>query len=145
MHDIASSIERQAAEPLRALDGSGIPESITALVADMLDKDASKRPTASEVTKRLNDAGFAPGTATIRGELAPQAQDEIIESVEAIRPQSRPRSAQIDVAADPVTGLSRKTVGVSLGVLIAVLIGVIFVLPDNVSERSDPSADEPVN
>jgi serine/threonine protein kinase/tetratricopeptide (TPR) repeat protein len=142
--DIAAGIRNKTAAPLRAADGSMLPQEIVSLVAGMLDKDAGKRPSANEVAAQLRQAGFAPHTATISGGSAPQLDDELIESVESIRPLSRPKSDALDVVSQESNGLSPKTVAVGLGVLIVILIGVIFVLPRNVSNEAGPPDEEAV-
>jgi len=142
--DFTKGIRDETAAPLRAVDGSVLPQEVTSLVARMLDKDASKRPSAKEVATELRQAGFAPHTATISGGSAPRLDDEVIESVESIHPVSRPRSDAEEVVGQDSTGLSQKTVAIALGVLIVILISVIFVLPRNVSNETGPSAEEPV-
>ena len=142
--DIAAGIRHETAAPLRAMDGSALPASVTSLVAEMLDKNASKRPSANEVATQLQQAGFAPHTATISAGSAPRLIDEVIESVESIRPVPRPESDTVEIASQEATGLSRTMVGVGLGVLVVVLISVIFVLPNKVSDETAPSTEEPV-
>jgi serine/threonine protein kinase/tetratricopeptide (TPR) repeat protein len=140
--DMAEGIEHQAAAPLLAADGSEIPEPVSSLVAQMLDKDASQRPSASDVAMQLKRAGFEPRTATIRGESRPELVDEAIESVESIKPRLLQDKPAQDVGGQETSGLSQKTVGIALGVLVVVLIGVVFVLPNNVSENAGPLGDE---
>jgi len=142
--DIAKGIRDETAAPLSAVDGSVLPQEIISLVARMLDKDASKRPSAKEVATELRQAGFAPRTATISGGSAPRLEDEVIESVESIRPLPRPKSDADEIVSQDSTGLSQKTVAAALGVLIVILISVIFVLPRNVSNETGSSAEEPV-
>jgi serine/threonine protein kinase/tetratricopeptide (TPR) repeat protein len=141
--DIAESIRNEPAAPLRGADGSTLPQDIVSLLARMLDKDASKRPSANEVAAQLRQAGFAPQTATISGGSVPRLDDEVIESVESIRPVSRPRSDAEEIVSQDSTGLSQKTVAIALGVLVVILISVIFVLPRNVSNETGPSAEDP--
>lgn len=141
--DMAEGIRQQAAAPLQARDGSVLPEAVTSLVAQMLDKDASQRPTAREVATRLQEAGFAPHTAKISGGSAPRLDDEVIESVDSIRPVSRPEGDALALSSHESSGLSPKTVGMALAVLVVVLIGVVFILPDNVSDQAVPTSDEP--
>ena len=141
--DMAADIRHEVAAPLQAADGSALPEEIAALVARMLDKDASKRPSANEVAAELRRAGFAPHTATISGGSAPRLDDEVIESVESIHPVSRSRSDAAQIVTPEPGGLSPKTVGIGLGVLILILVSVIFILPNNVSNETEPLTDEP--
>jgi len=142
--DLAAEIRNEAPAPLRAADGSSLPPEVVSLVARMLDKDASNRPGANELAGLLRQAGFAPHTATIRGGSAPRLVDEVIESVESIRPLSRPQSDAAEIVSQESTGLSRTTVGIGLGALIVILISVIFVLPNNVPDERSPVTEEPL-
>ena len=141
--NMADDIASGEVPPLSAVDGSQLPAAVTELVAEMLDRDASKRPTASDVAEQLKTAGFAPHVAAIRSGASPRLDDEVIESVQSFRPVQRSSREPDDVAPPASTGLSQKSVGIALAVLIAVLLGVIFVLPNNVSEDPGPSANEP--
>ncbi len=140
---MAEDIRHQVAPPLRAQDGSKLPAAVTSLVAEMLDKDAGMRPTANEVATRLRAAGFTPHTATISGGSVPRLDDEVIESVESIRPVAKSLDEAVELVAPEPGGLSSRTVGIGLVMLIAVLIGVIFILPDNVSDQDSPLIDDP--
>ena len=142
--DLAAEIQSETPAPLRAADGSSLPPEVVSLVARMLDKDASNRPGANEVAKQLRLAGFAPHTATISGGSAPGLVDEVIESVESIRPQSRPQSDAEKIASQEPTGLNRTKVGIGLAALTVILVIVIFVLPKNVSRESAPATEESV-
>jgi len=142
--DIAAGIRNETAAPLRAADGSILPQELVSLVARMLDKDAAKRPSANEVATQLRQAGFAPHTATISGGSPPRLDDEVIEPDESIRPLSRPKSGAVEIASRESAGLSPKTVATGLGVLIVILISVIFVLPRNVSKETGASTEESV-
>ena len=62
--------------------------------------------------------------------------------MQSIRPVSREIGDSGPVVEPPPEGLSQKTVGIALAVLIAVLLGVVFVLP-NVSKDSEPTAEVP--
>lgn len=142
--DIAAGIRNDSAAPLQAMDGTQLPAAITSLIAQMLDKDASKRPTAVEAAAQLQNAGFTPHTAMVSGGSAPHLDDEIIESVESIRPLPRTPATAGEVIAAETAGFNRNTVAIALGTLVIILIGVIFILPNNVSQNSDPANDGPV-
>ena len=142
--DIAEGIRNETAAPLRAADGSMLPQELGSLVARMLDKDPGKRPSANEVATQLRQAGFVPHTATFSGGSAPRLDDEAIESVESIRPVSRPKSDAVEIVSQDSNGLSQKTVAIGLGVLIVILISVIFVLPRNISNETGSAVEEPV-
>jgi tetratricopeptide (TPR) repeat protein len=136
--DMASSIAHGDMLPLNAADGSQLPPAITALVVQMLNTIAAQRPTAAEVAERLKAAGFPPRTASIQGTVPARHDDERIESVQSIRPVRRPSQAAAGFIGQKSSGLNQKTVGIALAVLLIVLLGVVFVLPRNVSE--DPIA-----
>ncbi|MCH8277348.1 MAG: serine/threonine protein kinase [Proteobacteria bacterium] len=86
---IAADISNKVPEPMRAVDGSSIPAALQDLVARMLDKDASKRPSAMTVTDELRAAGFEPGSASIAAGTRSSVVDEVIETVESIHPTRR--------------------------------------------------------
>jgi len=129
-----ADIESRVPDTLLAADGSGVPEPVRELVAAMLDKDATRRPDAETVTAELRAAGFAPGPATVEHSAAPRIADEEIESVRAIR-QRRPAAtaAPVQGAQSTGQGISAKTMGIALGVLLLVLLGVVFLLPRSVT------------
>ena len=140
--DITDGIATKDPAALTSADGSDLPESITGLVAEMLDKDPASRPSAQNIAERLVAAGFPPHTASVRHGASPHLEDEVIESVESIRPRQRRGDDGAVVAAEDTTGLSPKNVAIALGVLIVVLFGVIFVLPNNVSDDARPVTRE---
>lgn len=141
--NMADDIANLRVANLQTANGAALPDSVVGLVMRMLDKEASKRPSANEVADRLRAAGFVPHVASIRGIVSPTLGDELIRSVESIRPAARPQAEAAPVAALQTTGLKPRTVGIALGALVLVLIGVIFVLPDSVSKTSDRSGDMP--
>ncbi|NNC57023.1 MAG: serine/threonine protein kinase, partial [Woeseiaceae bacterium] len=69
--DTANEIRNATPQPLRAPDGSDVPQALQTLVASMLDKDSANRPDAEQVVSALRAAGFAPGPAKIK--YAPRA------------------------------------------------------------------------
>ncbi|MDJ0699002.1 MAG: protein kinase [Woeseiaceae bacterium] len=126
-----------------ASDGSRVPEAIATLVERMLDKDASKRPGAKQVVEALQSAGFRGMPARKHYvDRRAVATDEVIEASASISPLRRKTSRA--TPAEPGAsreGFSPRTVGIALAVLVALLIGVVFVLPKMSAERG---ADEPV-
>jgi tetratricopeptide (TPR) repeat protein len=140
--DMANDVEQKLVSLVQTADGTPLPASVTALVADMLDKNANRRPTAIEIAKRLESAGFPARTATVGGGVRPQLDDEIIESVETVRPVTRPKRDPPAAAHEQHAGLSQRTVGIALAALVIVLLGVVFILPSNVSEKAAPTVDE---
>ena len=128
----ADDIRHAVPAPLQAADGSVIPIAIQRLVASMLDKDNGKRPDAASVVAALQDVGIRPGPvpASYIGSGASSA-DEIIEISDTPRPKSRPAAAPGPSVSDGA-GIDPKLVGISLAVLIAILIGVVFLLPNTI-------------
>ena len=141
--DIADGIERGQAQPLTAANGSDLPTAVTTLVDQMLDKEATNRPTVLEVAERLQAAGFSPATARMQGNAAPRVDDELIESVQSIRPAQRQLDEAAEVVQPESTGLSQKSVGIALAALMVILLGVVFLLPSNVSNDPEPAARVP--
>jgi serine/threonine protein kinase len=141
--DMAEGIERAQVPALTAANGSELPEDIRSLVEQMLDKEAGNRPTVGEIAKRLQAAGFAPHTAQVQSTTAPRVDDELIESVQSIRPVKRQKDEAAEIVQPKPDGLSQKSVGIALAALMALLLGVVFVLPSNVSEDPDSTASTP--
>lgn len=113
----------------------------------MLDMAAEERPTAESVGNTLREAGYSPGPARNVKTARPVVDDERIETVAAVR---RPSAAATDSSPLPAarSGLNPKLVGASLAVLVALLLGVVFLLPDAVdkdepamSHRAEPPAE----
>ena len=132
---IAEEIKNTVPPKLAAADGSAVPESIQQLVATMLDKSAKARPSAEEVTQSLAAAGYAAGAAPAKYVASYHAQgDEVIETKTSFRPSSRhsPASKPTPESAKQ-TGISQRTVGISLAVLLVLFLGVVFLLPETVT------------
>ncbi|MCH9696057.1 MAG: protein kinase [Gammaproteobacteria bacterium] len=137
-HDTSDqSIREHEPLPLNAVSGEEIPAAISDLLSRMLHKEAAARPDAEAVAAALQDAGFAPGTAEI--EAAPRARgisDEVIETASTIRPVSRGQDETVEVISPASSGISVRTMSVSLLVLVSILIVVVVVLPDRVAEKT---------
>jgi len=139
----ADDIRNRVPPPLEAADGTPVAPGIQALVAAMLDKDAGRRPSAESVVDRLAGEGIEPGPADRRyvsGATTPGGErlepDTLVE-----RRTARPTPAQ--PAAQPASGgLSTRTVGIGLAVLLALLLGVVFLLPGTVDEPAAPPAGD---
>ena len=129
--------------PLRAASGEEIPEAVQKLVACMLEMDEALRPDAEAVGDSLRQAGYVPGPARSQIIARPVVEDVRIETVSAAR---RPAAASsTDAASLPTastSGVSPKTLGISLGVLVVVLLGVVFLLPGSL-EKSAVDSREP--
>jgi serine/threonine protein kinase/tetratricopeptide (TPR) repeat protein len=135
---MADDIANVRVAPLVAADGAALPEVVVRLVMQMLDKDASKRPSTKDIAKQLVAAGYPARVANVRGASTPVLGDELIQSTESIHPVSRPPGEAPRAVKQETSGLKPKTVGIALGVLVIVLMGVVFVLPDSVSTTSGP-------
>jgi len=119
---------------LKATSGDRVPTPVQQLVANMLDKDASVRPDAQTVSDTLNAAGFAPGPAPAKYSAGRQAAGaEVIEASDAIRSTRPSGKVAAPVPAKDGSGISPRTMGISLAALVAILIGVVFILPDTVT------------
>jgi len=140
--DTARAILEQEPPPLTAADGSAVPQGLQTLVAQMLDKEASRRPDAESVANRLAELGFAPAPAAKRYVAsAGGAGDEIIESREAVRPVKRAPRQPSATASAPSSGISPRTLGISLAALLVLLLGVVFLLPKAVDKPAvEPAA-----
>lgn len=145
--DMASDIVRATPAVLVAADGQSVPESIRLLVSSMLDKNAKNRPTASDISEALLAAGFSPGVADIDAAASrhvPRAEDEVIESIQSVRPKLRKRIDAERPMAQDSGGLSPKVVGLSLLGLLVVLMGIIFVLPNKVADDIVATDEKPL-
>jgi len=119
---------------LNAASGDRVPTPVQQLVANMLDKEASVRPDAQTVSDTLNAAGFAPGPAPAKYSAGRQAAGaEIIEASDAIRSTRAGGKVAAPVPDKDGSGISPRTMGISLAVLVAILIGVVFLLPNTVT------------
>lgn len=144
--DTRNDILHSVPEPVQAASGEQIPAELAELVASMLDKDAAARPDAETVAARLQAAGFSagPAPASYVG-TATASNAEIIEASTSVAPR------KIDPAANPTaampdekTGITPRTLGLSLLVLIALLVGVVFVLPKVVTTDNGTAVPEEV-
>ncbi len=141
--EIAADIRHRTENLQHGKDGSPLPQSVTDLLAKMLDKDASKRPSADAVARELETAGFTPHTAINRGGSAPRLEDEVVESIASVHPSPRPHGEGGKGLDKQATGLNKVGVAISLLALVMLLIGVVFVLPDTLSERTVSSSGDP--
>jgi serine/threonine protein kinase/tetratricopeptide (TPR) repeat protein len=129
--------------PLESPADAEIPEAVRALVARMLDADANARPSAAVVVEELKAAGFTPGPARSQIAAHPIIAEERIETVATIK---RPQAATPDVPGPESTvtsGISPRTMGISLAALVVVLLGVVFLLPSAVKEGDRDRGVEP--
>lgn len=123
-------------------DGSKMPTALQALVTDMLAADPARRPQAEVVKSRLEEAGYSAGPAPAHYLGGSPATDLPVEAVESIQPVRRKTSP----LADPATlqtkdsGISPKLLYGSLGGVLAILLAVIFLLP-NAVQKETPGVD----
>jgi tetratricopeptide (TPR) repeat protein len=129
----ADDIRHTTPAPLQSADGSVVPAAIQQLVASMLDKDAGSRPDAASVVAALQAAGIRPGPVPARY-LSPgvTSADEVIEIADTPRPKSRGAEVVPGASVSDRPGINPRLVGISLAVLLAILIGVVFFLPDTI-------------
>ena len=126
-------------QPLLAASGEDVPAAIRDLVASMLDHDADNRPDAEGVVNALRQAGFPPGVARSQITARPIVAEERIERVEAIRRSPIPAAGQAALEEVESTGISPRTMGIGLAVLVIVLLGVVFLLPVVTEKKSSPA------
>ncbi|MDJ0749778.1 MAG: protein kinase [Woeseiaceae bacterium] len=134
------SIHATTPAPMVAASGEDVPPSVLELVTGMLSVAAEDRPTAESVADTLRTAGFRPGAARRVRAARPVAEDEHIETVAAVR---RPSAEATEATPRPPAsrGLNAGLVGAGLAVLVAMLIGVVFLLPDAVNDVGPASSD----
>jgi len=146
----ARDIQELVPPTIKAADGSPLPVGVQELIASMLDKDASRRPDAETVVAALEAAGFAaaPAPASYAGDRLPQG-DELIAISETVHPSPGRAAFSSPKVTSEKSGISPRIVGAALAVLLAILIGVVFFLPDSVTsddpaltEAQDQKADE---
>ncbi len=141
--NIADDIRQAIPAPLAAASGEAVPADVQDLVASMLAKDAAARPDAASVVAQLAAAGYpgAPAPASYVGRRQTTSA-EIIEASMAVRARKVPEASVATAATTAGSDLGPRTLGISLAVLIAILIGVVFVLPGTVSTDRDDAATD---
>ena len=132
---VSTAEDIRNAEPL-PLAVADVPAALQDLVARMLHKDSMRRPDAETVATELAAMGFAPGLAPARFlASAKPVSDELIESTDTVRPVPRQRPEAGPSIATTSSGVSPRTLGISLLVLLIVLLGVVFLLPKTVTRE----------
>lgn len=123
-------------------DGGKMPAALHALISDMLATDPAQRPRAEAVKSRLEEAGFPAGPAPTHYLDSSATTDQSVEPVESIQPVRRKISAQNDPAIAQVepSGIPPKVLYGSLGGVLAILLAVIFLLPNLVQKKPPGSA-----
>jgi tetratricopeptide (TPR) repeat protein len=143
MHELVSGAPPQGAQTAEySSRGEVVPDALRRLWQAMLAPEPGSRPTAGQVLQHLKSAGFAPGTADLRGKVS--ATEAAPVALQSIRPQRNPAAARSAPAATarPARGLSPATVGIGLAVLLLAVFGVVFVLPQSLQRESSRTPDE---
>ena len=143
LHELLTGSPPSGAEPVNLTlpGGDTAPTSINELLNDMLASNVAVRPSAEELAKRLNAAGFAAGPAP--GRYLGNAQDMRADVAEAIQPLRREFQSAADPAAAPhiSSGVSPKLLLGALAGAFVIFLAVIFVLPSLVTQKSDDAVD----
>jgi serine/threonine protein kinase len=141
----AEDIQNKVPAPLTLANGSRAPAAISRLVAAMLDKDAAARPDAEGIVAALEAAGFAAAPAPKHYVLGAQSDaDEVIVVSENLHPKIRHAAAAAVADVKPGAGISPRTLGISMAVLLVLLIGVVFFLPEpSPTERDEADSTSP--
>ncbi len=134
------AIRETPAEALEAADGSALPQALLRLVAQMLSKHPQQRPTAEDVAGQLEALGIRPGPAKFERTAPAAIADERVETVESVHPV-HPARPDIPPAGSPPAGpgISPRTLGVALAAALAVLLGVVFLLPQTLDDEPRPT------
>ncbi|HWM27524.1 MAG TPA: protein kinase, partial [Woeseiaceae bacterium] len=130
-----------------AADSSPVPQEVQSLVRDMLLPEPDKRPSAERVALRLREAGITAGPARIRSGITPALADTEIEAeaLPSIRPLRPGAASRAPAAASdgPVRGISPRVAFGGLAMLLAVVLTVVFWLPNAIDSERAQDADEP--
>ena len=127
--------------PELPIDDGAIPSDVRDLLSDMLARESRLRPDAESVARRLQDAGFPPGPAPSRYVGGAATGVEVVESVDvsATRRRATTPFAVPEKGLGGGKGVPPRLLYGSLGVALALLLAVVFVLPALV----DRDAPEP--
>jgi tetratricopeptide (TPR) repeat protein len=128
---------------LTAASGETVPAVVTTLIAGMLEKNAAARPDAETVVSAMAAAGYtaAPAPASYVATQTAVAA-EVIEASRSIKARKPATVAQAKASSDQVSGISPKTLGIGLAVLVILLIGVVFFLPNTVSVENNEAGSD---
>ena len=140
--DTASDIEHKVPPPVANPTGIEVPGSVVDLIAAMLAKDALDRPDAETVVNTLAALDIRPGIApkellgSVRG-----ADTEVIEARETAVGRRRSTAKDLPTSPGSRDGLNPRTVLTALAVLVLLLIGVVFLLPETVDREPKSPAE----
>ena len=131
------SIEKSALLP----DGTRMPNSLVSLLNEMLAKEASSRPNAETILERLARAGFMPGFAPKRFVSGLSAVDEVFQSVDSVRKfrRAEPHEPVDTVVTRESKGVRPKVLFSGLALGLAMLVGIIFMLPRLIEQDAEVS------
>lgn len=131
--------------PLEAASGEPVPDALRDLVARMLDKDPLGRPDAKQVAESLAAAGFRAAPTRVRIEARAPSVELRDEAVAPVRRRAAiPANESGTPAAMQQAAGNHRVVGIALAVLVALLLGVVFLLPNAMTPRSaDVEPDAP--
>lgn len=142
LHEIVTGEPPPPEGPAHSLErpsGERVPDGISGLIEAMLAADPGKRPSADQVRQRLDSAGFAPGPAQLPSRLRSRDRGHSAADIEI---QSVRRSTRPSAATPPPGGSAREHQGLSprvvygaLAILLALLVGVTFLLPGAVEDN----------
>jgi tetratricopeptide (TPR) repeat protein len=143
----ATAAAIKGGEPVPLTDGSGapVPSWLQTLVSSMLDKDATRRPSAKDVVAQFAAAGFAAGVAPRQYVSSSRAIDDEVIAASTTISAHKPAAAGTAAAADTqpeAGGLNPRTVGIAAAGLLLLLLGVVFLLPSAVEESADDATRE---
>ncbi|NNL54847.1 MAG: protein kinase [Woeseia sp.] len=117
--------------PAVTSSGERLPGAISELLQTMLASDTSVRPSAEQLAEALQAAGFAPGAAVF-----PEKRRGPVDTTEiTVRPVKPSRATVANNG--PVVSLARRGIPstyvvAGLAVMLAALLGVLFLLPGTV-------------
>lgn len=141
--DQAAASDLPGAEPpLKTKNGAAVPESIAALVSEMLAGDAGARPDAESVATRLREAGYVAGPVPARylGTAATMEETPLAETIRPLEHRAPTHTEAAVVAARP-GGISTRTVVAALAGAVLILLLIVFVLPRFVGQEDSGSSE----
>ena len=137
----ADDIRYRVPPPVTRADGNTVAGDIAELIAAMLHKDAKFRPDAAAVYDAILAAGISPGPAPASYVHMPAlAGDQVISSAISATRKRPTVAAAVETPLAGGSGLTPRTVGIALGVLLVLLLAVIFVLPKTMTSSPDDAA-----
>ena len=137
LHELIAGVPPRQGVTVESRSGEPVPEAISTLLERMLEADAGKRPSAAAVIDGLEAAGYKAGPARSQVAPRPVLEDQQIERVAAIKPAQLVETGAPAAATDQSRGLNTRVVATSLAVLVVILLGVVFLLPQAVDDADE--------